>query len=421
MAMSEEDLRAGRDPIPHGKDFWENRLEAGTEVPLKDFARDEYMGAWVEALSPRCRAVLVEQFGIPPAIGLEETRARILDNRDDLLPYMLVDTAAAGKRTYAIVEVAKATLPAVTVEECRLGDGDVEKFDRRALMWRMYLDDPENLELVFHLDRTQRKGFARMVLPEPPAGIGTDPVAFFTTATVKGVLDGYEKEKDNVRQSVCPRVLPDNEGHFRVFIKRDEKPSFVSHGAANTFGFAREWIILIFDADMCRVQMCSESPDVPLILANRIGEKFFGEAVDYENEVVETGADVVAGFLQSLLDDPDKLPLVEIVAKNCGLENSPHIRLSDEDNISLATPVKQFAVSYGNPLAVITDIESIKVCAFKKRVKLIFEKIDNEGSAFQVRYADQPLNTKERREFEARMKKDYGITVLSTEKRYADE
>lgn len=403
------------------RDFWENRLEAGTEVPVKDFARDDYMEKWVEALSPRCRAVLVENFGIEDGLGLKEVRAAILDERASLLPFLLVDTAAQGKRTYAIVEVAKARLAPAVVAACQTGSGEVEKYDRRALMWLLYLDDPKNLELVFHLDRTQRKGFARMVLPEPPDGNGTDPAAFFSTATIQEVLDAYEKEKDNIRQSYCAAVLPDGDGHYRVFIKRDDKPSFVSHGVENTFGFEREWIILVFDADLRRVRMCSESPDVPLILANRIGEKFFGEAVNYENEVVETSADVVEAFLKTLVAEPDKLPLVEVVVKNSGLEGGPQLRLSDEDNVSLSTALQQFATAFGDPLALVQDIESIKVHAFKKRVKMIFEAVDGTGATFEVRYADQPLNSKERREFEDRIKADYGITVLSTEKRYADE
>ena len=57
--------------------------------------------------------------------------------------------------------------------------------------------------------------------------------------------------------------------------------------------------------------------------------------------------------------------------------------------------------------------------AFDKRVKVVFEKADDYGAAFIVRYADQPLNGQQRRAFEKRMDDDYGITVLSTEKKYA--
>jgi hypothetical protein len=51
---------------------------------------------------------------------------------------------------------------------------------------------------------------------------------------------------------------------------------------------------------------------------------------------------------------------------------------------------------------------------------MIFEAVDGENELFVVRYADQPLNGTERREFEKMMEDTHGITVLSTEKCYAD-
>jgi len=50
---------------------------------------------------------------------------------------------------------------------------------------------------------------------------------------------------------------------------------------------------------------------------------------------------------------------------------------------------------------------------------MIFEPIDEGGDEFVVRYADQPLNGKERYMFEKMIATDYQISVLSTEKRYA--
>ena len=398
--------------------YWGDRLEVSTDVVLQQHAEDSYMARWVDGLSPRCRALLVEHFAIDADdLTIRDTRAAILEHRDELIRFLLVDAATQGKRTYAIVEVGRAKLSPTDFESCRVKPGE-DRFDRNALMWRLSLQDEANLELVFHLDRTQRKGFARMVLDDAPGPNGRDPATFFRREVIQPVLDAHEAGKTPQRNSHCAEILHDG-GSYQVFVKRDNKPSFVSHGPKNTFGYEREWIILEFAADLHRVLICSESPDVPLVLANLLASDFFDDDVHYENESVETPVDDVAAFLASLIAHPDQLPLVEVVAKNSGLNGSPQIRLNSQENESLAPAITQFAATYGNPLEDPEDIESLKVHAFEKRVKVVFEKVEDDDEAFVVRYADQPLNGKERRAFEKRMEDDYGITVLSTEKKYA--
>ena len=62
-------------------------------------------------------------------------------------------------------------------------------------------------------------------------------------------------------------------------------------------------------------------------------------------------------------------------------------------------------------------IESIKVRVFDKRVKIVFEP-SGDDHGFVVRCASQPLTGTQRRAFEARMAKDYRITMLSMERRH---
>ena len=397
--------------------FWGDRLEVGTDLIQQQLADDEFMERWSTGLGPRRRAILVDELALEPGNGKKQARSEILDRRDELLPFLLVDAAASGKRTYAILEVARAKLPEESVEACRVKSAE-DKFDRHALMWKLYLDDPEHLELVFRLDQCQRRGFARMVLPRLPRTNGVDAAKFFRKANLQKILDAYEKENRTHRKSVCAGVLHDG-GNYQVFIKRDTKESFVSHGAKNTFGFEREWIILDVEPDLRRVSICSISPDVPLLIANRIASTFFGKDVEYQNDTIETEADKISTFLHALVGRQGTLPLVELTAKNCGLDGSPQLRLNDQHNESIGPALQQFAAAFGNPLDHLGDIESIKVHAFKKRVKMIFEPVEGDDERFVVRYADQPLNGAQRREFEQMMEQEHGITVLSTEKRRA--
>jgi hypothetical protein len=397
--------------------FWGDRLEVGTELIQKQLEDDEFMEKWSTLLGPRRRSLLLDELGVDDTNGKGEARAAILEHREELLPFLLVDAAAAGKRTYAILEVARAKLKAADIERCRVKPGE-DKFDRAALMWRLYLNAPENLEIVFRLDQRQRRGFARMVLKPVPKTNGIDVGKFFRKTNLQKILDEYERENKTLRQSHCADVLHDG-GNYQVFIKRDTKESFVSHGEKNTFGFEHEWIILDIEPDLRRVNICSISPEVPLLLANRIASKFFGKDVTYENDSIETDAEKVAKFLDALAKQSASVPLVEITAKNSGLDGAPQLRLNDQQNESVAPAVLQFAASFGNPLDHPADIESIKVYALKKRVKMIFEAVNGDEDQFVVRYADQPLNGKERREFEQMMEQEHDITVLSTEKRRA--
>lgn len=398
------------------KAFWGDRLEVDADLVLRQIEDEQYVEKWLERLGMRPRTFLADWLGLNGDRKARDTRKAILDERGRLAPFMLVADVTAGKRSYAILEVARAKLADSVMESCRISE---ERFDRVGLMWLLYLDDPDNLELVFHLDRTQRKGFARMVLSSSAKPNGQTAPAFFARDNIQAVLDEFEQEQRSLRQSHCAAILDDG-GRYQVFVKRDNKPAFVAHGSKNTFGFEREWMVLRFDPDLRRVHICSVSPDKPLAIANLVAGRFFGHAVSYENETIATPVAKIRALLDRFISEPDVLPLVEVTTKNFGLQGSPQLRLSDPENNSLALAIGQLDGVFGSPLAHVEEIESLKVFYAKKRIKIIFEAADEEKESFVVRYADQPLNGTQRREFESMMEEAYEITVLSTEKCYAD-
>ena len=286
--------------------FWNDRLEVGIDLVTEQHGDLHDVTDWVARLSPRCRDILVGRFGIDPRQDITSTRATILDHHEELLPFMLVDAATVGKRTYAIQDVARKRLTKIEFEHCRLVEGG-ERFDRNALMWLLYLQRLTNLELVFHLDRIQRKGFARMVLASRPklsGHIRPQLGAFLSREFLQRLLESFESDHRTHRQSHCAEILHDEQNYI-VFIKRDYRPTFVAHGSKNTFGFEPEWIVLDFEPDLQRVHICSVSPDAPLILANAIASEYFGTPVEYVNETLSTPATKVVAFLRSLLATPD--------------------------------------------------------------------------------------------------------------------
>ena len=397
------------------REYWGNRLEVNVDLVAEKHADALYLEAWVRKLSKRSRLVLVRHFGLDEEAAPRQQQLQLLALPTMLFPVMLVAAAAAGKRRHAISEVARTRLPEADLHACKLPGG---RLDRVGLMWLLFCNDPHNLELVFHLHRVQSRGFARMVLTAVPPGLGNSTEAFFTKGNIQRILDEHEHGARTRRRSVCSEILWEPDGNHRVFIKRDFKSSFVCHGAENTFGFEPEWMVLEFEPELFRVHVCSVSPDVPAILANRIASEYFGAQVSYENESIYTCARRVKQFLQSLVRDPHTLPLVELVTKNTGIVSAPVLRMSDRQNRSLAPALRHFASAFGDPLAYIEDIESLWVLRFQRRVKLVFEDGDSMQT-YVVRYCDQPLTGDERRAFERMMLEVYGITVLSTEKRRA--
>ncbi|HPS03384.1 MAG TPA: hypothetical protein PLA90_17735, partial [Candidatus Sumerlaeota bacterium] len=73
----------------------------------------------------------------------------------------------------------------------------------------------------------------------------------------------------------------------------------------------------------------------------------------------------------------------------------------------------------GGLLDHLNHIESIKVLFAGKRVSVIFAHEEKQAEdEFTVRYSDHRLNVFQRQEFEHYMRQEYGIPILSTEKRF---
>lgn len=392
--------------------YWGDRLEVSTDVVRERLDEESMCEAWVRQLSPRCRAILLEHLGIAPDLPVGEARDALLEQRDHLLPFLLADAFIAGKRTQALVDVAHVHLSPAQLASCQVGEA--QAWDRTALLWRLYLTNPESLEIVFHLDRTHRKGFARLVLRDGRSFVAEEQK--LDRAHVQTILDNHDATLGGRRQSHCAAVLDDG-ASTRVFIKRDLKPSFVAHGRRNTFGYEREWIVLDFARGLKRVQICSVSRDVPVRLANQLASACFGHDVRYENESHETGRKNLSAFLRALAEGDSEARLVELSLRNAGLDGSPQLRFNDPYNESIVPALQQYAAAFGDPLETPEDLESLKIHTLGKRVKMVFEPVDPDGGSFVVRYGDQPLATQERRQFEDWMRRDHGIAVLSLERK----
>jgi hypothetical protein len=393
-------------------EYWQNQLEVPVVDALERTEHPGFFASWVDALSPACRRVAVREVGLAHDTPPPLVRKALLRFRDTLVPFVLVDAAMAGKRRSALLEVARTVLGADDLEEARAGSG----LDRRALGWALYLRGAPNLLRVFHIDRVHRRGVARMALAERPRSPAPAAPDTFCRARVAEILDDYQRERGLCRLDARAETLTTAEQHV-AFFKWPLKHAFVVRGGDNVFGFEREWVVLAFSHDFWRVRIASDSADAPARIAERIAATLFGHPVRYVNESVATPLETADRFVASLIDGGSLMPLVEAEVRTHARDDAPLVRVHNPGDESIAPELRQLQIAFGDEVTGVRRLGAVKVLAFGKRVRMVFELASADGVV--VRYGDQVFAPDERDAFERRMRDAYGITVLSTEKQHA--
>ena len=397
---------------PIDPEYWQNQLE----VPLADvLARTEkppFFATWVDGVSPACRRVLARELGLPREMPQPALRKAVLRFRDTLVPLVLVDAAMAGKRRSAILEVARAVLGADDLEGARSGSA----LDRRALGWTLHLRGAANLQRVFHIDRIHRRGVARMALAERPASPAPAGPEAFCPSAVAAVLAECQRERGLSGLDPRAETLTTPEQHV-AFFKWPRKSAFVVRGADNVFGYERQWVVLAFTRDLWRVTIASDPGEAPARIAERIAGSVFGHPVRYVNESIATPLETADRFVASLLDEKAGMALVEAEVRTHAQQGAPLVRVHGCGDESIAVQVRRLELAFGGEVTRAARLGAVKVVAFGKRVRMVFEPAFGDGVI--VRYSDQVLAPEERDAFERRMRDAHGITVFSTEKRHA--
>ncbi|MBF0311721.1 MAG: hypothetical protein HQL56_19595, partial [Magnetococcales bacterium] len=391
-------------------DFWENEAERGLGHLLPELERDEAREEWLCRLSGRQMEMVCAGLALPVKERVRDRRETLRGLNGQLLPFLLVDRFSHQKSRVAVVEFAKRRLPGQVIEECRINE---EEHDAKALLFALYGNEPTDLRQIFHLEKIQKAGFARMSLTssvKPPRETFTD---FLTPDRIHALLTTFDRERNDQRISEFREVLVE-EGRPLLFIRRAERPSLIVKTVGVEHGFHPEWIILDFSADARRVRISSTSPAVPLEIANRVAGAFFDEECEYTNESEESYGEQLRRFLRQLAKgEAGQLEFVEISLERSPLDGASKLTLTDP--VSIRKAVGHFTQAVGDILSEIGNMRGIKVAFQGKRVGLIFEAVGDDR--FVVRYTDQRLNTKERVAFEELMRNDHGLPVLSTEKR----
>ncbi len=401
--------QAGAPPLA----FWEDDLEMGLNHIIPRLEEQNGVNEWANGLTKRQVEVLCESLGIACDEKPQEKKASLKASTEALIPFWLVDQFAKFKSKVAIIEFTEGILPERIFEGCRINETD---FDTTALLFALYHHDPDDLRLVFMLHKIQKSGFARMALKNQVRSPQGSFHGFLQPDRVKGVLKEFDRSRGDQRISEFKEVIL-VDGRPIVFIRRAEKPDLIIRTVGVVHGYRPEWIILDFSNDAKRLNISSESPNVPLEIANRLASVWFGAECEYENENHATYAQQLDRFLELIKNDQaERLAFVEIIHKKSPLQGGGKFTISHE--ASIGESVRHFEQVFGSITSNLREIRSIKVRYRDKRVSLTFEPDKGSVDEFVVRYSDSRLNVRERRSFEELMRKNHGIPVLSTEKRF---
>lgn len=399
-----------------GRDFWENELELSIEGALRRLEDPDELRTWIESRTGRQLDVLCQALGITDITRIKDKRAALAHSDGRLTPFYLTDHFARRKGRFAVADLAASLLPGDMVDLCRGKDDDTH--DTKALLYALLDADPAHFKTLFHLDKIHKSGFARMALKQKVRQPDTPFEKFLTRKQAEQVLKDFDRQKRDQRESQFKNIIRHHHHHL-VFIRRPEREQYIMRDGRIHHGHRVEWIILDFADNARRVNISSDSNEVPLQIANALASAYFGKDVEYDNECQITYEKQIHNLLDALKAGTcEGLKLVDL-GPQCSAVHGVDLRLTHDNPDVMQRAIAALERNYGSLTAHIDRIVQLKVVYLGKRIDVKFEKIDGGSDEYIVRYMDHRLNASVRKRFEDFMRDTHGIPILSTEKRFA--
>lgn len=399
------------------RSLWENELELPIGATLRQLKEDPArLQSWIASRTGRQLDVLCRVLNIEAADRTKDKRGALAACNGQLTPYYLADQFARRKGKFAVADFASSVLEQDILDLCK--GKDEETFDTHALLYALLHASPGHLKTLFHLDKIHKSGFARMALKQKTRQPKRTFEAFLTQTQAKQVLDAFDKQRRDQRQSQLKDVLRHNHHHL-VFIRRPERPQHIIREGQIQHGHRVEWIILDFADNAKRVNISSDSNEVPLQIANAIASAYFGKAVEYDNESEVTYAKQIHTLLDQLKAGTcDGLKMTDLEVQSSPLHGADLRVCHDEPDV-VQRAVASLEHDHSSLTTRIERISKLKVVYEVKRIDVRFEKLDTAQDEYIVRYMDHRLNATLRKQFEDFMRDTHAIPILSTEKRFA--
>lgn len=404
------------DELP-GEETWRRDLRLGAYRGLLALRDDE--GALLERVRKTIKGKRALKIACD-AVGLDSS-GRISDIQDDLvqwypvpvLHFLAVAAFVQFKMTVAISDIAEAYLDEPALASCRRADG---KYDRLALLLRLYLAAPETLRYVLGLNEWHRRGAAPMVLadfvPTPSLALAD----FLARERIVPILRSIAAEDGLGARLHYEMVVPRRDDGHLLFLRRNLRPSYQwnDDGTDLDHGHQAEMIVLHLRDGGHSIRISSVTSELPLQIANRIASAYFGDEIRYEDDLRGTSRSAIENLLAAVTNPEDgRLPIVELALDNAPLRGSPKLTISAPPGEDAVAAIDAFEDATAEDLfEQMEDIARIKVQYGDNRISLFFAK---EDGAWNVQFSDGRIDKNKCEEFAAFMRDTFRIEVRSTE------
>ncbi|GFR25811.1 putative phage related protein [Trichonephila clavata] len=402
------------------REFWESSLEMPVSSLLKDFQNPILRESWLNSLSGRQLTVIFlhlfkdqqnaqlfkeHELWKHDDIPTQQKRKMLTDVSESLLNYYLVSRFSNSKSELAITEVAK---PVLNSELYLLQNN---KYDRKSLLFTLFITDPNLLKQIFHFNKVQKKSFSPCILKNPPRQRSTSFKDFLSDSVLQEILTHHDLSRDDGFTSQFQGFFH-HQDRIYLFIRRASDSDLILNSNQVVHGYKPDRIILDFSSNANQVNLCTKNIKHGLKIANSIVSQYFEYECSFVDVHNHNAVAQVRTFISSCVQK--SIPNVSMYELRF-LSSKPRTYLTlTTDNIEGV--LQKIEPVVGSVLRDISLIQHVKVMFESKKVTLSFQANIHDPNYIAINYSEHVLNKKEREDFKSLFKNIYGLTILSKAK-----
>ncbi|MBA8770284.1 hypothetical protein HCR16_04100 [Wolbachia pipientis] len=402
------------------REFWESSLEMPVSSLLKDFQNPILCEGWLNSLSGRQLTVIFlhlfkdqqnaqlfkeHELWKHDDIPTQQKRKMLTDVSESLLNYYLVSRFSNSKSELAITEVAK---PVLNSELYLLQNN---KYDRKSLLFTLFITDPNLLKQIFHFNKVQKKSFSPFILKNPPRQRSTSFKDFLSDSVLQEILTHHDLSRDDGFTSQFQGFFH-HQDRIYLFIRRASDSDLILNSNQVVHGYKPDRIILDFALNANQVNLCTKNVNHGLNIASSIVSQYFEYECSFVDVHNHNAVAQVRTFISSCVQK--SIPNVSMYELRF-LSSKPRTYLTlTTDNIEGV--LQKIEPVVGSVLRDISLIQHVKVMFESKKVTLSFQANIHDPNYIAINYSEHVLNKKEREDFKSLFKNIYGLTILSKAK-----
>ncbi|MEM7125925.1 MAG: hypothetical protein AAF702_06340 [Chloroflexota bacterium] len=358
----------------------------------------------------------------------------------------LLDALMHGRSHQALEEMARLLLNQ-EVAELLILSPLTQRSRRLTIATLIYLQNPDDLQLVVLYERSERFNYNRFVMVQDEEWINAPSQArrevptpatekrlqrsdgierttkspkatILSKADVNQVLAAFENGPKGGRHSTCLRVLSQSMGPVMLFIYRNLQQKSINEIHRTLFGEEVEFIVLKFHRQLRSLEERS-TKGIGRLIGQAIAAAQLGQPVTYINDDAQTALPALRRLLSSLRYGEDKkLILLEVHLSHAPIPGSPTLVIRGSRQQPLETTL-DYLEDQGLPL--LDELASLR------HISLVYEAVANSRSRSNIfkiridectaesviaRYLGTHASSQMCKSFETYLREEYHVTAI---------